>query len=295
MTPPRSLGSAIVTSIAGTWNRFWFRPTSAFPLAAFRILFSVYLLAYFGAYLPHVEIMYSSTGVYTPYALPDYAPPPPFAWAIYMVLMGVIVLFGLGLRARLTTPLLLMLFLYHYFLNLAEKHSSFDRLIIVFLVALCVGEPARVWSLDARRRPPSDPKVSAFAGRLVMVQLVVLYVGAGLWKAFNPAWQQGDMLRNTFHGMWASSLGFWLAAELPAWSWPWLTRGAYVFEILLGLALVFRRTRVWGVLAGTLFHTFNWAALAIPEFMVCVAAYPLFLPSQWTRRLGEKLGRLVRR
>lgn len=270
-----------------SWNRWWFRPTSAYPLAAFRILFAVYLLGYFGIYAPHVEIMYSSLGVYTPYAVPDYAPPPVAAWMIYALLFMVIVAFGLGYRTRWTAPLVLLLYLYHYFLGIAEKHSSFDRLNIVFLIVLCFAESGRVWSLDARRAPAASAQVSIWPSRVILLQLVFLYTGSGLWKVINPAWENPEAMKNPFHSMWGTPLGFWTVATLPDWAWRIITPGVIVFEILLGLAFLWRRTRPLAILGGTGFHLSTWAFMSIPDFMSCAITYVLFVPARYVRPVGE--------
>jgi hypothetical protein len=56
--------------------------------------------------------------------------------------------------------------------------------------------------------------------------------------------------------------------------------------------LLFRRTRPFGVALGTLFHVMNSVILTIPEFLVCIAPFPLFLPERSVERAGTAIARL---
>ncbi len=61
------------------WYRLWFEPIAAYPLAAFRIAFGCYLLAYLLEYAFVVDLAFSNEGVYSPFLIPDLAPSPPLA------------------------------------------------------------------------------------------------------------------------------------------------------------------------------------------------------------------------
>lgn len=108
---------SIARRLAGAWDRSWFAPSSPYPLAAVRILLGTFLLAYFLAFAPDVELLFSSRGIYIPYLTPDYGPPPVIAWAVYVALLVACVAFTIGAATAYVTPLLLVLFLYHYFLD----------------------------------------------------------------------------------------------------------------------------------------------------------------------------------
>jgi hypothetical protein len=264
-----------IAALLAGWDRVFHAPSSGRRIGAVRILFAGYLLAYFGAMLPHVPQMFSSEGVYVPYRLPDYAPAPAAAWLMFSAMMGLTVALLLGYRTAVTAPLLLGSFLYHYFLQLAVKQSSFDRLIVVFLLVLCVADSGRVWGLDARR---PGPQPTRWAERVLAIQLVLLYSGAGLWKLFNPAWHGGALLQSTFQGMFATPLAFTLVRQgYSAETWAALSWSIIAFELLLGPMLVARRTRPLGLLLGAGFHLGNCVLLVIPEFLVCIAAYPVFV------------------
>lgn len=285
------------------WDRFWFAPASAFPVAAFRALLGAFLVTYFLTFTPDVTLMFSNEGVYFPWLVPDYAPAPSTAWAIYLATVAVMIAFTLGVHTRITTPLTLIAFLYHYFLSLAVKHSTFERLIIEWLVLLCFVRSDLVWSFgtrDATQRDNHEPTVEAWIGRLIRFQAVMLYLGAGLWKAANPAWRSGELLYATLQGMWSTDVGFWLVRTVPSpHGFALLSWSVIVGETVLGLLFCFRRTYPLAIVGGIAFHLGNIIFLSIPEFLVCIAPYVFFVePStlqRWVDTLASRTSRLIAR
>lgn len=274
--------------IAEAWNAFWYAPSSGHRIAVVRILLGLYFLVYFGALTPHVTLLFSDQGVYVPYWLPDCAPPPLIAHAIFALTLACGVALVLGLRTALVAPLLLLLFFHHYFLQLAVKQSSFDRLSAIYLLVFCFADSGRVWGFDARR---PGPRPTVWAERLIGAQTLLLYFGSGLWKMMNPAWHTGVLLHSNLQGMWATPIAFGLVRAIPsAETWTHASWGIIAFELLLAPLLLARRTRAIGLLFGVGFHLFNCVVLVIPEFLVCIAAYPVFVEPETLRRFGDALG-----
>jgi hypothetical protein len=287
---------AMVRRGASAWSQYWFAPVPGYPFAAARILFGIFLLVYFLGFLPHVELMFSTRGVYSPYLAPDIAPSPLVAWVLYGLLVVAAVFFVVGALTPYAAPLLLLLFLHDYFVQLAEKNSSFDRLIIIFLAIFSVSNAGVVWSVDAARVKKEAPRaVPAWGPRLLRFQLIAMYFAAGLWKVVNPAWRDGTLLKATMQGPWASPAAFWLVQRVES-DRLWATFSAIViaFELLMSVALTVQRTRPWAIAFGAVFHLANCFVLVIPEFLVCMTMYPLFLPSEVVQRIGEGLARRVR-
>jgi hypothetical protein len=281
-----------MTRLAAAWNRFFFAPASGERIAAFRVLFALYLLAYFGAMLPHVALLFSNQGVYVPYLVPDYAPPPALAWPTFAMMPVCALLLLVGYRTELAARALLLLFLYHYFLQLAVKQSSFDRLIVIYLAVLCFADSGRTWGLDARRAPAAAQ--TAWAERLVAAQSIFLYAGSGLWKLLNPSWHSGALLRSNLVGMWATPLGFELVRlGFSERTWTLFSWAIIALELVLGVLLLVRRTRPLGIVLGTLFHLGNCFVLVIPEFLVAVTPYPVFVEPRTLARFGERIARLT--
>jgi hypothetical protein len=277
--------------MSGVLTRLLYAPASGHRVAAFRILFALFLLGYFGVLLPHVTLLFSNRGVYLPYLLPDYAPSPAVAWFLFvsMFLLAVTLLFGY--RSELSARLLLVLFLYHYFLQIAVKQSSFDRLIVIDLIVLCFADSGRVWGLDARR-PRLPP--CAWAERVLAMQTAMLYFGSGLWKLFNPAWHTGVLLRSTLQGMFASPVAFAIVQRgFSEDTWTLFSLAIIGFELLIAPLLLVRRTRPLGLLLGVGFHLFNTVVLVVPEFLVAATPYPVFVEPTTLERFGRRCAVIV--
>jgi hypothetical protein len=290
MSALRSLGRAL--------DALWFAPVDPHPVAAFRILLGLYLLVYFGQLAPHTTLLFSNQGVYVPYRVPDYAPSPPLAAALMAALWLGCLALTLGCWTRWALPLVLVLYLYHYLLGLAVKHSTFERLIAVYLLALLPGRSGEVWSVDAvcaRGRAAAAPLIWAFTARIVRFQTIVLYLGAGLWKLGNPEWHKPYLLKSTLHSIWATPLGFGIVRlGFDDVSWTRISQGVMAGEVLLAGLLFFRRTRPFGIVLGVAFHAFNTLVLYLPEFLVCLAPYVFFVEPATIRRIGSALQRGLR-
>src|ERR1700730_7504736 len=97
------------------WSDFWFGPISAYPISALRILFGIYLFIFLAWSLPFVPLLYSRDGVYSPLFVPDIAPSPAVAWLLYSITLALCIAFTVGYKTGIVTPLLTILFLYHFF------------------------------------------------------------------------------------------------------------------------------------------------------------------------------------
>lgn len=290
--PPRGL----LRTLVAYWSNFWFAQVPAYSLAAFRILFGVYLLCYFLSFAPKVNILFSNQGIYSPFLIGDWALPPLAASLLYGFTLMVIGSFILGYRTRFTTPLLLGLYLYYYFLNLAVKNTAYDRLNLLFLFMLCFGELNRVWSIRlGSPRPSVDaPLVSIWAIRLITIQVCFLYFGAGLWKLWNPNWHTGEMMKQTLIGPWGTSLAFGIVnLNPPMWLYTTLTWGVIAFELAMPVGLFVRRLQPYAFGLGLIFHISVALLLNIPEFLNCVTAYVLFVKPETVRDFGNTMFRAV--
>ena len=277
-----------MSTLIERWNRWLYAPCSGQRVALVRILLSAYLLAYFGAFAGHVELSFSDQGVYLPYRVPDYAPGPASAWAIYLLTLLACALLLVGYRTRLVAPLLLALFGYAYFLQIGVKESSFDRLIAIDLLVLCFADSGRVLGLDARQ---PGPVPIVWSERMLALQTVLLYFGPGLWKLLTPAWHGGELLYSNLQGMWSTPLAFEIArGGFSATTWQAFSWSIIAFELLLGPLLLIRRTRPYALVLGALFHALNCVVLVVPEFLISLVAYPVFIEeatlARWLSHVG---------
>jgi vitamin K-dependent gamma-carboxylase len=256
------------------WSAWWFGAVSPAPLAAFRILFGAYLFVYFASFVGAIELKLSSEGVYLPLVLAELAPGPHAAWAIHMVLLAATAAFTVGCRSGLAAPVVLALYGYEWILHLGASFYAYDRLNLILLSIACFANLDGAWAL---RRDPAP--VAAWGARLIRLEIAVMYFGSGVYKALNPLWHDGQILFFTWTGAWGTDAAFWIVQrDLPMAVYTALVLGVVAFEIALAPLLLWRRTAWIAIALGTGFHLANWVLLDIPEFMACVATYPLFVP-----------------
>ena len=280
-----------MSTLVARWNRWLYAPSDGQRVALVRILLSLYLLVYFGSFAGHVELSFSNQGVYLPYRVPDYAPGPVLAWTIYLLTLLACVLLLVGYRTRLVAPLLLALFGYAYFLQIAVKESSFDRVIAIYLLVLCGADSGRALGLDALR---PGPVPTVWPERLLALQTLLTYFGPGLWKLLTPAWHGSALLYSNMQGMWATPLAFDIArAGFSPALWSAFSWSIIAFELLLAPLLVVRWTRPYALVLGALFHALNCVVLVVPEFLISLVAYPVWIEratlSRWIARVRGQL------
>lgn len=290
----------IVKGLPRLWNGYWFEEISPYPIAAFRILFGLFLFWYFARHVAHVPLLFSNEGVYVPYAMPDYAPGPIPAWMMFTFTLIVNICFIIGWRTQVVSSVLFLCYLYYFFLNFALPNYSYDRVNIQFLLILLFTDFGPAWSLteDQAQKNGRTSKftVTAWATRLLAFDVAIMYFGSGLWKVFNPSWRTGEIIKYTYLGLWGTPQSMWFVRlQWPGWFYDGLVFGVIAFELSLGFLLYWKRSRTIAVILGTIFHLSNWFFLDIPEFMAFVAVYVLFLDGEQVKRAGDYFTSLWRR
>src|SRR6516225_4956612 len=178
--------------LAECWTGFWFAGMSPYPMALFRLLFGCYLLIYFLGGLNHISLFYSNAGVYCPMFIPDVAPSPIVAFILYYTTVVLILALIAGYRVRIVAPLLLIFYLYHFCLNIWVRACSYDRLVAMALLILCLAPSDEVLSVTARKRQTLiDPTVPAWPARLLALHICLFYFSTGLYKVLSPDWHTG--------------------------------------------------------------------------------------------------------
>lgn len=142
------------------------------------------------------------------------------------------------------------------------------------------------WSLDSRRAavPPAPTNAVSIATVAAVLQLVAVYLGAGLAKC-NPTWFTGEAVRRGLsvhdHG---TTLGMVIGSN------PWITRPLQwivpIAEIVLPLVLLAipsARVRFGIVGLAIAFHAGIWALMSVGLFAAVglVAWLPLIPASAW--------------
>jgi hypothetical protein len=300
------------------WNRFFFEPVSARPLAVFRIVYGLLMIVYLALMLDEFDYWYTGSGFLRGIEVRAAAGPLRFSPLQYVEdsLTPRLVLAGtcaaalgltLGWRTRLMNLALYLGLLALYHRNIASSGGT-DAvpLILAFHLMLCPSGAA--YSLDARRKArqgsvPAVPMIVPWGLRLLQVQLCVIYFHSCAVKCQGPTWSNGTAVHyvlfndefNYFALGWLG--GYPLLVNL-------MTHGALLIEFALAFWLWFRPTRRWAILAGVLLHAGIRPMLNVPGFgeFMC-ATYLTFLdadeitavlraldPRGWLARLSLRRG-----
>ncbi|WP_114854229.1 HTTM domain-containing protein [Brachybacterium sp. YJGR34] len=122
---------------------------------------------------------------------------PGLFWLWYLATIALVTAFMLGWRTRIVTPLL---FIAYTTLNgqntpISDGGNYFIRIMLIYLILMDV---SRRWSLDARRRARSARPETQTGSVLhniglclVIAQICIVYLEAGLYKVQGTLWQDG--------------------------------------------------------------------------------------------------------
>ncbi len=229
---------------------------------------------------------------------------------IYTLAIAIAVLITIGYRPRLMIPLhwLMIWSLQERNEFLGDGGDNLMRIVLLFLVVVNTGA---YFSISAERRQARSPWAMRLAHflesttrllrpalavlhnvgvLLILVQLSMLYMSTGLYKAMGELWQSGTAL--------------YYILRVDEFSWPGMaeiiyrnpylvvlgTYGTVLFEVTFAPSLLNRWTRYAIILAGISFHvgialfmgliTFAWSMLSV---------YPLLLTDQEYRRAATWL------
>ncbi|MGL3149255.1 HTTM domain-containing protein [Microbacterium sp. A82] len=238
---------------------------------------------------------------------------------VFFALIALILLFTIGYRTRIVTPILLILIVSLQSNNgfVLNGGDTLYRITLLFLVFANLSEH---YSLDARRRSrrpglPSPRRwgipayISNAAHNTALVlccfQIIVVYVVSGVWKLTGEEWLGGTAL---FYALridafmaypainellWQSSLLIYIATFIALW-----------VQTLFPLALLWRPTRIF-VLVSLIFMHLGIAVLLglWPFSLAMIALDMLFIrdstwvwAGQWLRatRVGQFLEERLR-
>ena len=191
-----------------------------------------------------------------------------------------------GYRTRLATiaSWLLLASLHVRLPIVVNAGDTLLRMLLFWSMFLPLGA---AWSLDARRRPsPSPSKIVSIATAALIIQLSLIYWGAGIAK-WNDSWLHGDALHSIFaYSLYSLPLGHWLHDYPDATRW--LTWSVVCLELLGPLLLFSPWATAWlrivALAAFALFHVGIAATVTVGLFSyVAIAAWLALIPSSFYR------------
>jgi hypothetical protein len=294
------------------WNTFWFRPTSARPLGAFRVVVGVLVLTHLALLSVDLDYWLTDRGLLVGDEARAMGGPlrlSPLQWVQDPVSVRVFVaataaaavLFTVGWRTRVTGVLLYLLLLSIHHRNIPTNCGP-DNLLLAMVFYLMLGPSGAAYSLDARRATRrrgtlAEPLILPWAQRLIQLQLCTIYLNTALIKCNGSAWLGGTALHYVLNN---PEVGRFNLSALSAYPIPLnvLTHAALFTEFALSFLLWFRPTRRWVALAGLGLHGGVLFLVNVPLFgELMTACYLTFLdpdeldavlravnPLRWLRR-----------
>lgn len=209
--------------------------------------------------------------------------------ALALAALGV----AIGLYYRVAISLFTALWTGAYLMQRVHYNNHY-YLILLLGVLLAVTPAHRGLSLDSRRRTEiARATCPRWCRWIFRFQIAVLYIYAGIAK-LNPDWLA------------AKPVQIWLAArsQLPYVGWfygqSWLkwviAYGGIAFDLSIIPLLLFRRTRVLGLVLAVIFHSFNAFTFGIGIFpWLALSLMVFFFPMERIRsRLSRGLAPVAR-
>lgn len=257
-------------------------PVDAVGLGAFRVAFGVVMVVQSFLFMARLETRYLDVTFRFPYEGLEWVRPwPGVGLYVHCALMALLALgVAAGVRARACAIGFGALFAYVVLLD--QTHYNNHYYLIVLLAGLLCALRS-----DAALAPPWR-LVAGTAPRyhvlLVQLQLVLVYGFAAVAK-MNPDWLAGEPLRHWL--TYRAALSPSGAGVLSDPRLPWvLAYGGLLFDLCVGPALLWRRTRALALAACACFHLSNAALFEIGVFpWLMLGSLALFVEPATLRRL----------
>ena len=221
---------------------------------------------------------------------------------LYLLLMGLAVLFALGWRFRIVLPVFFVMWVSFIEMNDMVGDQG-DNMFRIALILLFFADPAARWSLDARRRakrewfPPgsSGHQIGTVLHNLALValtaQVAFVYAAGGLYKAQGAPWAEGYAVYNPLQ---TARFGTWpiLSDLVTAWG-PMVaiaTWGSVLLQIAFLFMLLSRPTRLAGLFGILSFHIAIGVLMGLPWFsLTMIAIDSIFIRDRSWHELGAQI------
>jgi hypothetical protein len=280
-------------------------PVTARQFAWFRIIFGSYLAIHFAHLVPWGAELFSREGVIpraslnpTHGILPNvlaWADSPPFVTAFLVALVGLSVLFALGV-ARHAAALLVWYgwaCLFNRNVLISNPSIAYVGLLLLLTTVVPSGEPLRAFG---RRPERVDFHVPAGAYWTAWFLMAAGYAFSGIVKLASPSWVDGTAVWHVVQNPLArDGLLRDILLGMPAWGFRLLTWKVLALEILFLPLALWRWTRpvIW--LAMVLAHIGILALVSFADLSAGMLMVHLFtVDSRWPGMLRLVRGRFVR-
>ena len=286
------------------WDKFFFAEQSPTPIALFRVLYGVLVIATLVLLRPDWLAWYGIHGWVSLPTVLSLEPgtrlnlfsiiPQNDGWieGLFWVSLASALMLTIGLLTRLNAALVFLCLTSIQQRNLYITHGgdTFLRLAGFFLIFAPAGAAFsmdRLIHIWRRRESRGIRPRSPWAQRMIQLQLSMLYVSAFLQKIKGAPWLQGTALFYVFH------LEDLRHFPLPSWFFHAFvlklgTWFALALEFSLGILIWVKKLRYALLALGVVFHLFLEYSLNIPLFQWDVlSAYILFVDPNDLSRVGN--------
>lgn len=274
-----------------------FQPLDAASLAAFRVFFGLMMCAgviRFAAY-GWIDRFFVKPGFYFKFWGFEWVEiaSPTVMYAVFGGLALSAFLVAIGFLYRIAIVVFFLLFTY---VELIDVSNYLNHYYLVSLLAfILIFLPAnRVWSVDARIRPPRFETVPAWMLWWMRFQVGCVYFYAGIAK-FKEDW----LIHAQPLNLWLTSrvetpfigplLQYWETALVMSWA-------GFLFDTTIVFWLLWRKSRPWAYIVLIVFHLLTNVFFAIGLFpVIMIVAATVFFEPNWPRRFlgGRPTGRLL--
>ena len=291
---------SVARSIENSWDAFFFTPQPATPIALYRILYGLIIIA--DLVLLHGDWLtwFGANGFVRLETLRQLSPginisllkiiPQGDAWieGFFWVTMLFAVCLTVGFKSRFSSVAVFICFSSMYRRNSFILHSG-DTLLRAcgfFLMlaptdaAISVDRLLRIWR---GKEGNEQPLCSPWAQRMIQIQTSMVYLSTFAWKTVGADWRNGTAMYYTsrlleFQRFPMPALENGLAVKLATWF-------ALAAEGTIGALVWVRKIRYWILLLGVCLHLGIEYSMNIPLFQwITLAAYVTFIdPADLTR------------
>lgn len=289
------------------WNRFWFAPTSARPLGAFRIVFGLVVLLNLSLLANDMDAWFTDAGYIRGTEAHELAGPNwsesvnvPKRWSplqldrrpsvvklAFAFTAISAVLFTLGWRTKIASVGLYAGMLSIHHANI-QTDSGADVLLMIMCFLMMLSPCGAAYSLDSRRKAIKlggaySALIAPWSQKLICLQVSIAYFVTGLLKAEGKTWADGTALHFILNNGEARRFTLGLTAYPSVLNA--MTLWTVVFEFAVAFLLWFRAARPAMIAMGVMLHVGIWFTVNIPIFgELMMASYLCYLSAdEWAR------------
>lgn len=252
-------------------------PIDNAPLIVFRIIFGfLFVCESFGAILTGwVKTNLAETQMTFSHIFVEWLQPlPGNGMYYYFVVMGIVSLFVmLGYRYRLSIVLLTLLWAGVYYMQKTSYNNHY-YLMLIISIYMCFMPANRYAALDVKQqRVQESLSMPRLISWIFIFQIAVVYFYGTIAK-FYPDWLDGTFVSLLYSGIDAPET----LRNIFTQPWFYLTISylGIIFDGLVVILLLWKRTRTLAVIASLVFHLFNSITLQIGIFPYFALSFALF-------------------